>query len=241
MAEAQECHVALVTGASQGLGAGLVEALVARGYVVYAGSRSKPATPEQDTPQVIRLEMDMADDNQISAAVEEIRKRHGRLDLVVNNAALNKESATVGGSKAHVARLTDLRRDALLRMFDINCVAPLLLAAAAVSLMKAPNCFIVNISSSRASFHDEFENRDGNYGYRGSKVALNMATYCLCKDLPPNVQTFAVHPGSVRSRMNPAGTVTHRAAADNILDILDHWDPVLNGRFLRPDGSLYPL
>ena len=257
----EQRKVALVTGAAQGLGAGLVEALQARGYVVYAAAHRAPSSSSSSSSSstsssassstapnedVIPLALDVASDAEIHAAAAVIRARHGRLDLLFNNAALNKDSAAAAegpaGHKAHVSRLGELRREALVRMFDVNAVAPLLVAAAVLPLMTAPACCIVNVSSSRASFHDEFPNSDGNYGYRGSKAALNMLTHCLCRDLPANVRTFAVHPGPVRSCMNPAGTLSPREAADHIIALAtDAWDPAYHGRFLRFDGTFYPL
>ena len=104
--------------------------------------------------------------------------------------------------------------------------------------MTEANSFLINISSERASF--ENKNTHANYGYRASKVALNMITQCLLFDLPQNVSTFAVHPGWVKTDLNPSGVLSPEESARSILHILDTWDSSMNGAYLDTDGSPFP-
>lgn len=227
---------ALVTGANRGLGLGLVKVLVSKGYTVFAGMR----TVDGFTPiaNVYPITLDVANDETIQNVAETINAQAGKLDLLINNAGLNKDTAT-DGHKELVSNLPDLDRAALLNMFNINSVSPLIITKYLAPLMTSDQCFIINISSQRASFSDP--NTSANYGYRATKVALNMFTLASLFDLPQNIQTFAVHPGSVLTDMNEHGTISPEESATRILAILDNWDAKKNGRFLDNDGSLYPL
>jgi NAD(P)-dependent dehydrogenase (short-subunit alcohol dehydrogenase family) len=227
-------NIALVTGAGRGLGQGFAQILSAQGYYVYAGVLRPPDAPAIPTPRVQYLPLDVTNDTSIEQAMDRIRQEHGKLNLLINNAGLNKDTAT-GGHVEKATRLDALDRRVLQAMFSVNAVGPLMVAKAAAPLMTEPDSFIINISSERASFHNP--NTSGNYGYRASKAALNMFTRCLLFDLPKNISTFAVHPGWVKTDMNPKGDLEPMQAATNILAILQHWSPELNGQFLNYNGA----
>lgn len=228
---------ALVTGANRGLGLGFAEVLASKGYVVYDGMR-EVAGFQPPAPNIKPITLDVHDDASIQKAAAAIRADTDTLDLLINSAGLNKDTAT-SGHKELVTQLDSLDRDALLLMFNINAVGPVMVMKYMVPIMTNPNAFIINISSQRASFSDE--NESANYGYRASKVALNMFTLASLHDLPQHIQTFAVHPGSVKTDMNPHGTMTPQESASRILSIMDNWQPDMNGAFLNHDGSRYPL
>jgi NAD(P)-dependent dehydrogenase (short-subunit alcohol dehydrogenase family) len=77
--------VAVITGASQGIGAALVQAFRSRGYAVVANSRSIKAT---DDPNVAIVQGDVADPNTAKLAVAQALERFGRVDTLVNNAGI---------------------------------------------------------------------------------------------------------------------------------------------------------
>ena len=85
-------RIALVTGANQGLGFQVAKELVANGVTVYVGSRNlergQIAAAEIGSG-AIPLQIDVTDGESISAAAEQIRAEHGRLDLLVNNAGIS--------------------------------------------------------------------------------------------------------------------------------------------------------
>ena len=228
---------ALVTGANRGLGLGFADVLASKGYTVYAGMRHTDGF-KSDSLNIKTIELDVQNDVSIQSVVETIRSEAGSLDLLVNNAGVNKDTAT-GNRKEIVTQLSSLSREALLLMFNVNSVSPLLVMKYMVPIMTSKDSFIINISSQRASFSDK--NESANYGYRASKVALNMFTIASLFDLPKNVQTFAVHPGSVKTDMNPWGKSSAHESATSILCILDNWQPEKNGKFLNYDGADYPL
>lgn len=230
---------AFVTGGGRGLGRGFVEYLSANGYYVFAGvQKIKP--DYQNSQNIEYVVCNVADDNSISDCVAQIKVKTSHIDFIINNAGINKDSAT-DNHKELVCNLGKLQRANLLAMFNINTISPLLVVQAFSDLMQGERTFIINISSCRASYHDEFENTTANYGYRASKTALNMLTFASIKDLPDNVKTFAVHPGSVKSDMNPGGDQTPLEQAKNIVAITTNWKDEYNGKFMRWDGSYYPL
>lgn len=229
---------ALVTGARQGLGNGFVEHLTSKGFFVFAGMHDESTEVARDTVQSLKL--DVTDDTSIQNAFDTVSAKTQALDLIVNNAAVNKDTAT-GNRKEKVSTLGQLDRALLRKMFEINTVSPILVTQKFLPLLVAKPSFIINISSCRASFHDEETGEIANYGYCASKVALNMLTLCSVKDLPDNVKTFAVHPGNVRSKMNPVGESSPLEQAAKIFSITGNWRDELNGRFLRTDGTFYPL
>src|SRR5216683_1624255 len=77
--------VAIVTGASQGIGAALVQALISRAYLVVANSRSIRAV---DNPDLVAVPGDVADPQTAERVVREALNRFGRIDTLVNNAGI---------------------------------------------------------------------------------------------------------------------------------------------------------
>lgn len=230
---------ALVTGGGRGLGKGFVEYLSQNEYFVFAGVRNiKPEYENSETVQYIKL--DVSDDDSIISALKEIQRKTSKLDLLINNAGINKDSVT-GGHPELVCKVDQVKRDLLTEMFNVNTVSPLILIQKALPLLKDDPVFIINISSCRASFHDEFANTNPNYGYAASKIALNMFTFGLAKELPKNVKMFAVHPGSVKTDMNKEGDQTPQEQAEKIISITKNWKDEFNGKFMRWSGEEYPL
>ncbi len=84
--------VALVTGANQGVGYQIAKALAANGYHVYIGSRN-PSNGEKAASEIgtnaYAIQLDATKQSTITAAVDRIEKGQGRLDLLVNNAAIS--------------------------------------------------------------------------------------------------------------------------------------------------------
>jgi NAD(P)-dependent dehydrogenase (short-subunit alcohol dehydrogenase family) len=222
--------VALVTGATRGLGQGLAQLLSDAGYCVFAGSRDdKPAGAHQN---VTYLKLDVRDDESIKTAIAAIKHQQGRLDLLINNAGI---VAVPPRQRDVVSNLPVINRHDMLILMDVNAVSPLMVIKYAVPIMTSDDCFIVNISSDRSSYRTP--DTKGNYGYSASKIALNMITHCLLQDLPTNISTFAVHPGWVKTDMNPRGVIEPAEAAQKIVRIIKHWKRELNGQFLDNDGT----
>jgi len=231
---------AFVTGASRGLGRGFVEVLLERGYRVFAGMRS----PEDFTlihPNVVPVRLDLGNAESIEEALDTVCSKAQGLSLIINNGAIQRNSPEIGGPEK-VCALDQLTRDVILKMFEINAVAPLIVLKGLLPLLRSDPSYCINISSARGVLYtDETLNSSGNYGYRSSKAALSVLTMATTFDLPKHVRTFSVHPGLVKTDMNPTGNITPQQSAEKILSILDIWKPSLNGAFLRNDGVRWQL
>src|SRR5437763_16672281 len=100
--EATKGRVALVTGASSGIGEAAARALLGAGFTVYGTSRR--ATPGENRGDVVFLPLDVTDDESVADAVREVLDRAGRIDVLVNNAGLGvagaAEESTVEQARA---------------------------------------------------------------------------------------------------------------------------------------------
>src|SRR3954453_17778251 len=101
--------VALVTGANQGIGLQIAKDLVAHGFSVLVGSRNLErgeAAAKEVGPDARALQLDVTDQASITAAAERIHKELGRLDVLVNNAAISNTRKTPGMSLQEYAKIS---------------------------------------------------------------------------------------------------------------------------------------
>ncbi|MFZ5376649.1 MAG: SDR family NAD(P)-dependent oxidoreductase [Patescibacteria group bacterium] len=234
-------RTAFITGGGRGLGRGFAENFLQQGFQVFIGVRD-PAKLDQQLsahPDLVAIKLDVTDDSSIQQAFSEVVSLTDHLDYLVNNAGLNKDTAT-NGNKKMVCDLASLDRQLLLKMFNVNTVAPAMMVKGFLPLLTPEPAFVINISSCRSSIKDE-PGSTANYGYRASKAGLNMMTYCLTRDLPANVKIYAVHPGMVKTDMNPQGQQTPFDQAKYIIGISQNWREELNGRFLNYDGKFFEV
>ncbi|WP_371171586.1 SDR family NAD(P)-dependent oxidoreductase [Aliiroseovarius sp. 2305UL8-7] len=229
--------LAVVTGASQGLGFAFLECLLEKGYTVVATSRDI-STVSLTHPRLHWRQVDLRLDQDIGNLSKYVSEIGLPVEILANNAAINGEGVSEGKYQ-NSSKLGSISRSAMLEMFEINSIAPLLLTQELLRHFDTKRAFVINVSSSRASQNDEFQNLDGNYGYRASKAALNMITFSSAIELPDGTSTFSVHPGGVTSRMNPKGKLSARHQARKILRIVSNWNNELNGKFLNYDGAEY--
>lgn len=163
--KAPQSLVALVTGGSRGVGAAVCVALRERGHVAVAGVRS-PTAGGGDA-----VLLDVTDDAAVDAAVDEVVSRHGRLDVVVNNAGVG----VMGPVEA--ATTADLQRQ-----LDVNVVGPHRVTRAALPHLRAAGAGLVVMISSgagRIAF-------PGRGLYSASKWALEGLAETLRMELAPS-------------------------------------------------------
>jgi NAD(P)-dependent dehydrogenase (short-subunit alcohol dehydrogenase family) len=104
----QNKRVALVTGANQGVGLQVAKELVANGVTVLVGSRDferGQAAANESGADAIAIQLDVTDKASIAAAAERIRMEFGRLDLLVNNAAISNTTKLPGMSIGEYAKV----------------------------------------------------------------------------------------------------------------------------------------
>jgi NAD(P)-dependent dehydrogenase (short-subunit alcohol dehydrogenase family) len=147
--------IALVTGASRGLGRSAAEHLVRAGATVYAGTFTANAAPENTIP----VKVDVTSDADVQAAVERIVAEHGRLDILINNA----------GAIDPIAEIGEVDSSAANRLLDINVTGVLRGMQAALPHILKSRGTIVNAGSGAA-----FVPLEGWGVYCASKAAVVM-------------------------------------------------------------------
>jgi NAD(P)-dependent dehydrogenase (short-subunit alcohol dehydrogenase family) len=181
--------VAILTGASKGLGLALARALAERQWSLVVDARDAAALSEAVglLPGVTAVPGDIAEASHRDALIAAAR-RLGRLDLVVNNAS------TLGTSP--LPRLDALPLDTYRRILEVNVVAPLALVQAALPLLRATGGRIVNITSDAG-----VEGYETWGGYGSSKAALDQLSNVLAAE-EPHVRVYWVDPGDMRTEMH---------------------------------------
>ena len=184
--------VALVTGASRGLGLALARALGGRGWSLVLDARGEPALEEAAATiagagEVVTVAGDLADPVHRRALVA-AAERLGGLDLLVNN-------ASVLGPSPQPA-LTEYPLDILAHVYDVNVVAPLGLIQLALPLLLAAEGSVLNVTSDAA-----VEPYEGWGGYGSSKAALEQLSNVLAAE-QPGLRVWWVDPGDMRTRMH---------------------------------------
>lgn len=206
--------VALVTGANQGVGFQIAKALAANGYKVYIGSRNaengeKAAAEIGFDTHAIQLDVTLQPT--IDAAVQRIEKEQGKLDLLVNNAAIShagKPGRTLEeiteGNKASTAAMSEIKA-----VWDTNVFGVIAVTQAMLPLLrKSSGARIVNVSSGLGSLSwvsDPACWARGHYDivYAASKTAMNGITMAFALELEKeNIKVNAVSPGFTATALN---------------------------------------
>ena len=218
----QDKLVALVTGANQGIGLQIAKDLVAHGLTVLVGSRSLErgeAAARTIDGDARALQLDVTDKASIAAAAERIRKELGRLDVLINNAAISNTRRRPDETIEEYAKSTrpsNVSLDEVRTVWETNVFGVLAVYQAMLPLLReAPAARIVNLSSGVGSLT---MNSDPAYSYRGlfgpvypaSKTALNAMTLAMAIELEQlGIKVNAVSPGFTKTNLNNyAGTET---------------------------------
>jgi NAD(P)-dependent dehydrogenase (short-subunit alcohol dehydrogenase family) len=186
-------RIAIVTGASRGLGAVIAGVLAELGYDLVIGGRDREALERSaDTVRSrgAHVETVIGDvtDPQVRQAFIETARGRGGLDLLVNNAS---ELGAMGP-------LADLDITRFARAMQVNAGAPLVLTQLAIPLLADRGGLIVNITSDAAK---------GAYtgwgAYGASKAAVELITRTLATELRDRgISAVVVDPGDMRTRMH---------------------------------------
>lgn len=182
-------QVALVTGANRGIGEAIARELTKLGAAVYAGARD----PEKITaPDQRPLELDVTDERQITAAIDRIADEAGRLDVLVNNAAVYGPAGKFGTLDPEEIETT----------LAVNLHGPVRLTREAISMLTDQgDSRVVNVSSGSGQFSGGIDT--GHLPYGVSKTGLNAFTDALDAQYP-GLLVNAVCPGWVRTEMGGA-------------------------------------
>jgi NAD(P)-dependent dehydrogenase (short-subunit alcohol dehydrogenase family) len=223
--------VALVTGASAGLGLELAQTLAGRGYRLVIDARGPDGLERARSrlaasTEVTAVAGDVADPAH-RAALGTAVERYGRLDLLVNNAS------RLGPSPQPA--LADYPLDELSRVYEVDVFAPLALIQRFLPALRGGT--VVNVSSDAA-----VEAYAGWGGYGSAKAALDQLTAVLAAERP-DLRVYAFDPGDMRTAMHQAAFPGEdisdrpepRTAVPPLLRLLDERPP--SGRYRAADPA----
>jgi 3-oxoacyl-[acyl-carrier protein] reductase len=183
--------VAIVTGASKGIGAEIAKQLAADGTAVivnYSSSKEKAdrvvAEIENGGGKAIAVNANMAKKTEIERLFAETKKAFGRLDILVNNAGIYEFSPLEGVTEEHFHK-----------QFDLNVLGLIFASQQAVKHMDSAGGSIINISSVASTTAPA-----NTSVYSATKAAVDAVTRSLAKELGPRkIRVNAINPGMVET------------------------------------------
>ena len=201
-------QVALITGANKGIGLEIARQLGKQGITVVLGSRDTAKgqaaadTLKSEGIDAHTVKLEVTDANDVAALPAFFTDTFGRLDILINNAAVMPEARG------------PVTADTFREGHDANVIAPYILTETLLPLLQsAPAGRIVNHSSILGSLTFNAGGEMPKEGllpiYNSTKAGLNMITVIHAqrlKDTPLKIN--AAHPGSVKTDMNPGGDLT---------------------------------
>ena len=222
--------ITLVTGGNRGIGREVCRQLADRGHNVVLTARSAQAAETAARAAGAEpLPLDVTDPASIATAARQVGERHGRLDVLVNSAAIDYDT----WQRAIDADLAVVREAA-----ETNLYGPWLMVQEFLPLLRASgHGRIVNVSSAAASLAAM---GSGTPAYTASKVALNALTRMLAAELRGDrILVNAVCPGWVATDMGGPGGRPVAAGAASVVWAATLPDSGPTGGFFR-DGRPLP-
>jgi NAD(P)-dependent dehydrogenase (short-subunit alcohol dehydrogenase family) len=234
---------ALVTGANKGIGRETARRLAQLGMTVLVGARdggrgeSAVASLREVSPDVHLVLLDVSDPASAARAAADVEARFGRLDVLVNNAAI-----AIGGDRPSA------QRDAAMReLFATNVFGLIAVTQAFLPLLeRAPAARIVNVSSSLGSLRlaadpDTGVSQQGAlFGYSASKTAVNAFTVRLANELrSTKIKVNSACPGYVATDLNQhRGVRTVQEGAEIIVRLATLPDDGPTAAFFNDAGAV---
>ena len=224
--------VALVTGASRGLGRLVAGFLAKQGYAMIMTARGavdlRVVSENLATAAAVSAVPGDITDVGHRRRLLEAAERWGRLDVLVNNASELGESP--------LPRLDEASHETFRRVFEVNALAPLALVQEALPLLARSHGFVVNISSDAAI---------GGYPgwgvYGASKAALDLVSKTLAEELrDKRIAVVSVDPGDMRTKMHqdayPGQDISDRPLPDVTLPF---WAWLFSQEPMKVSGMRY--
>jgi NADP-dependent 3-hydroxy acid dehydrogenase YdfG len=209
--------VAVITGASSGIGEATAEALAAEGASVVVAARREDRLSElveringNGGGKAISVECDVTDEEAAHALIRKAKEDLGSVDILVNNAGVMLLSKIEKG-------LSDQWR----QMFDVNVLGLLYATDAAIAIMKEQQSgHIVNISSVAGRKSGPLRG-----AYSGTKFAVNAISEALRQELQEdNIRITMIEPGAVATELT--NHITDEEAKEGISDMIAAMEPL---------------
>lgn len=249
----ENARIALVTGANQGIGLQIATDLAASGLTVLLASRNLDrgkSAAEAIAGEVHPIRLDVTDEASIRAAVAEVDQQFGRIDILINNAAIsraNGQEVETMQNYIQRSRATLISVDEVRTIWETNVFGVLAVTQAFVPLLrKSKDARIVNVSSGLGSltinstphpYRAAF-----NPGYGASKTALNAITLAFAIDLEAEgIKVNAVTPGFTSTALNNyEGTETVQQGAAEAVRVALLGNEGPTGTFTGSINETYP-
>lgn len=191
MAQKLTGQVAVVTGASKGIGASIAKHLAAEGAAVVVNYASSKKDADRVVSEItgaggkaIAVQANIAKRTDIERLFAETKKAFGKLDILVNNAGVYEFRA-----------LEEVTEEHFHKMFDLNVLGLILSSREAAKLFDGKGGSIINISSAASTFAPPTSSV-----YSATKGAVDVITKVLAKELGPrNIRVNAINPGMVET------------------------------------------
>lgn len=225
----------LITGANRGLGFEFARQYAQAGAAVIAtcrrpGEASRLRILAREHPERVKIHpLDVIDDASIDALASVLADEP--VNVLVNNAGVSPRGERFENIEAH----------AMLDVFHVNSVAPLVLARKLHPLLaRADGARIVNISSAMGSLTRKDYGR--HYSYAASKAALNMITRAAAHDLSADgIIVVALHPGWVQTDLGGTqATLSPTESVAGMRRVISRLRPEDSGTFLTWAGQAHP-
>ena len=193
-------QVAVVTGASKGIGAAIAKALAAEGASVVVNYSSSKGGADRVVKEItakggkaIAVQGDVSKETDVKRLFAETKKAYGKLDILVNNAGVYQ-----------MAPLSDTTGELFHRMFDLNVLGLLLTTKEAVKLMGPEGGSVINIGSGVSTILPP----NGSV-YSATKAAVDAITGTLAKELGPRkIRVNSINPGMIETEGTHTGGFT---------------------------------
>ena len=228
----------VLTGASQGLGLEFTRLWLEAGHHVFAMARSATRSAGladlagQYSDALHLQDVDVADDDSVSRAAEEVEKRSAALDLLLNNAGIYN---------VHGGSMTDLDFADWRHHMEVNALGPIRVARSFLPLLRRGNeARVINMTSLMGSIADN--GSGGSWAYRMSKTALNMASRNMGHELArEGIPAVAIHPGWVQTDMGGAAApLSIEEAVASMAATMDRFTVEQSGGFYDRHGEPMP-
>ena len=227
--------IIVITGANRGIGLALTRVLLTNENTVVAICRRPEESSELKQLAVLHpegldlIKCDVNREAELAEAATRIQKRHGKLDVIFNNAGIMPERGDESILKIDLG---------LLRLaYETNVLgAARVIRAFYPMLARSERPRILNVSSGLGSVSTKEDY--GYYAYSISKAALNMLTRAGAHEFAPRgITTVAISPGWVRTDMGgEEAQLSPEESAESLAKAIDRIGPELNGQFLDRFG-----